>query len=338
MVASETRPVLPPGLLNGLLFFAVVVAGSGYIIVSKLNDFGAFAVTSVPVAIMIGYAALLGARLFRLRDDQSGDNLYYMGFLFTLTSLAVSLYQFSAAGSAEQIVQNFGIAIASTIAGITLRILFNQMRRDPLEVEATARMELAEASRRVKRELESAILEFGYFRRMTQQSVTDALDEAQESIGKAHREFKGELKKLAASTNSPFEAASRRSEHTLDGLNDRTIQVLDVSRQLVREGEQLAKSTAKIVGAIDSLFVKLASRQTPERIIQSELAPLIQGLTQALNTLHTSVETQAKNTEVNLEHAQSVVVAVNQLLQEIHAAEAPRLPAPRPRQVATDEP
>jgi hypothetical protein len=305
-----------------------VITGSGYIIISKLNDFGALAVTSVPVLIMIGYAVLLGARLFRLRDDQAGDNLYYMGFLFTLTSLAVSLYQFSAAGSAEQIVQNFGIAIASTIAGITLRILFNQMRRDPVEVEATARMELAEASRRVKRELESVIMEFGYFRRATQQSVTDAVDEAQESIGKAHKEFSGELKKLS----------SQRSEQALDGLNERTVQVLDVSRQLVREGEQLAKSTAKIVGAIDSLFVKLASRQTPEQIIQSELAPLIQSLTQALNSLHSSVETQAKNTEINLEHAQSVVVAVNQLLQEIHAAEAPRLPAPRPRQVATDEP
>jgi hypothetical protein len=42
-------------------------------------------------------------RAFRLRDDQSSDNRYYMGFLFTLTSLAVSLCQFSAAGSAEQI-------------------------------------------------------------------------------------------------------------------------------------------------------------------------------------------------------------------------------------------
>jgi hypothetical protein len=315
-------------MISGLLFFGVVIVGSGYIIISKLNDFGALAVTSVPVLIMVGYAVLLGARLFRLRDDQAGDNLYYMGFLFTLTSLAVSLYQFSAAGSAEQIVQNFGIAIASTIAGITLRILFNQMRRDPVEVEATARMELAEASRRVKRELESVMLEFGYFRRATQQSVTDAFDEAQESIGKAHKDFSGELKKLS----------SKRSEQTLDGLNERTVQVLDVSRQLVREGEQLAKSTAKIVGAIDSLFVKLASRQTPEQIIQSELAPLIQSLTQALNSLHSSVETQAKNTEVNLEHAQSVVTAVNQLLQEIHAAEAPRLPAPRPRQVANDEP
>jgi hypothetical protein len=101
-----------------------------------------------------------------------------MGFLFTLTSLAVSLYQFSAEGSAEQIVKNFGIAIASTIAGITLRILFNQMRRDPVEVEATARLELAEASRRVKRELDSTVLEFSYFRRMTQQSMSDALDEA----------------------------------------------------------------------------------------------------------------------------------------------------------------
>src|ERR1700761_7516824 len=234
------RLALAPGLMNGLLFFAVVVFGSGYIIFSKLHDFGAVAVTAVPVLIMIGYAVLLSAKLFRLRDDQSGDNLYYMGFLFTLTSLAVSLYQFSAAGSAEQIVQNFGIAIASTIAGITLRILFNQMRRDPVEVEATARLELAEASRRVKRELEGTTLEFNYFRRMTQQSITDALDEMKEGIGKAHQEFAGELKKVAQSTNSPFEEASKRSEQTLDGLNGRTIQVLDVSRQLVREGEQLA--------------------------------------------------------------------------------------------------
>src|ERR1700722_16726136 len=207
MAAYEFRPVLPPGLLSGLLFFGVVVLGSGYIIFSKQHDFGPVAVTMVPVLIMIGYAALLGARLFRLRDDQSGDNLYYMGFLFTLTSLAVSLYQFSAAGSAEQIVQNFGIAIASTIAGITLRIMFNQMRRDPVETEATSRLELAEASRRVKRELESSILEFGYFRRMTQQSITDAMDEVRESIGQAHEQFAGELKRLAAATRNPFEEA-----------------------------------------------------------------------------------------------------------------------------------
>ena len=46
MAAYEFKP-LPPGLLSGLLFFGVVVLGSGYIIFSKLHDFGAVAVTGV---------------------------------------------------------------------------------------------------------------------------------------------------------------------------------------------------------------------------------------------------------------------------------------------------
>jgi hypothetical protein len=324
VAANRAIPNLPPGLVNGLLFFAVVIAGSGYIIFSKLNGFGALAATAVPVLIMIGYAVLLGARLFRLRDDQSGDNLYYMGFLFTLTSLAVSLYAFSAAGSAEQIVQNFGIAIASTIAGITLRIFFNQMRRDPVEVEATARVELAEASRRVKRELENAILEFGYFRRMTQQSASDALDETRESIGAAREKLSGEIEKFVLSKGQPFEDASKRSGETLDSMNERTVQILEVSRQLVQEGEQLAKSTSSVVKAIDSLLAELGSLQTPEKAVETKLAPMLEGLTQAVESLHKSAQMQSENIDINLKHTHSVVVAVNQLLQEIRSVETAR--------------
>jgi len=339
VAAYDETPSLPPGLLNGLLFFAIVVVGSGYIIFSKLHDFGAFAVTAVPVLIMIGYAVLLGARLFRLRDDQAGDNLYYMGFLFTLTSLAVSLYQFSSAGSAEQIVQNFGIAIASTISGIALRILFNQMRRDPVEVEATARLELAEASRRVKRELESAILEFGYFRRTTQQSMGDAVDEVRESMDKVRGLFAGEVERLAAAAGQPLEATNQRSAETLDHLNERTVQILDVSRQLVQEGEQLARSTTNVVKAIDFMLAKLSALQMPDRATDGKLAPMIQSLTQAVNSLGQSTEAQAKNIETNLKHTQNAVVAIAQVLQEMRAAET-AAPAPRARgaSVATDRP
>jgi hypothetical protein len=315
---------LPPGLINGLLFFGVVAVGVGYIVISKLNDFSAVAVTAVPVLIMIGYAVLLAARPFRLRDDQSGDNLYYMGFLFTLTSLAVSLYQFSAAGSAEQIVQNFGIAIASTIAGITMRIFFNQMRRDPIEVEASARLELAEASRRVKRELESTILEFGYFRRMTQQSASDAVDEVRESIGRAREKLAGEIEKFVLTQGQPFEDASKRSSETLDSMNERTVQILEVSRQLVQEGEQLAKSTASVVKAIDSLLAELGSLRTPGTAAEDKLAPLIESLTQVVDKLNKSAETQSENIDINIRHTHSVVVAVNQLLREIRTVETTR--------------
>src|SRR5205823_5195428 len=115
----------------------------------------AVAVTSIPVAIMLLYALCVKfLPFFRLREDQAGDNLYYMGFLFTLTSLGVSLYQFRADGPAEEIVQNFGVAVGSTIAGVALRVLFNQMRLDPVDVEQSARLELAEAARRVRKELD----------------------------------------------------------------------------------------------------------------------------------------------------------------------------------------
>lgn len=329
MTLTNFTRTLPPGLGSGLLFFAVVLLGSGYIVFAKVHDFSAFNVTAVPVFIMVGYAIILGvARLFRLRDDQSGDNLYYMGFLFTLTSLAVSLYQFSSTGSAEQIVQNFGIAIASTIAGITLRILFNQMRRDPVEVEATARLELAEASRRVKRELESTILEFGYFRRMAQQSSSDALEETKELIGEAREQFILEIQKLALAAGKPLEEASKKSGESIDSLNEKMMRTLEsVSKQLAREGEHLSKSTAGIVKAIDALVSKLASLQMPDQLIEIKLAPMIQGLSRAVNTFSKSAETQAQTIDANLEQTQAIATAITQLMHEVRAAESARVAA-----------
>ncbi len=324
MAADDIKKDLPPGLLSGLLFFAIVLVGSGYIVFSKLHDFSAFFVTTVPVLIMIGYALVLGfARLFRLRDDQSGDNLYYMGFLFTLTSLAVSLYQFSAAGSAEQIVQNFGIAIASTITGITLRILFNQMRRDPVEVEATARMELAEASRRVKRELDSTVLEFAYFRRMTQQSIGDALDEMRETLGEARAQLTDEFKQFAVTAGKPIEDVSRRSGESLDNLNIRIVDTLQaVSERLAREGNALSRSTATIVLAIDSMATRLAALQTPDQVIEVKLGPMIQDLTRVIDSFNKSAETQAQVMEANLQQTLAVGAAVTRLIEDTRAAEA----------------
>jgi ElaB/YqjD/DUF883 family membrane-anchored ribosome-binding protein len=251
-----------------------------------------------------------------------------MGFLFTLTSLAVSLYQFSAERSAEQIVQNFGIAIASTIAGITLRILFNQMRRDPVEVEATARLELAEASRRVKRELDSTVLEFGYFRRMAQQSISDALDEVKETLGDASDKLAGEIKKFAVTAGKPLEDASKKSGETLDDLSERIVETLEtVSARLAYEGDQLSRSTASIVKAIEAVATKLASLQTPDQIIEIKLAPMIQGLTRAINSFSKSADTQAQTIEANLQQTQAVGAAVTRLMQEIRAAEAACTPS-----------
>lgn len=330
----RTFSKLPTGLLSGILFFTVVLIGSGYIVFAKLYALSAFLVTSVPVLIMITYAALLGiARLFRLRDDQSGDNLYYMGFLFTLTSLAVSLHQFSSERSSEQIVQNFGIAIASTITGIALRIFFNQMRRDPIEVEATARLELAEASRRVKRELDGSVLDFAYFRRACQQSISDTLAEVEELVATTKERISVQLADFAKTTNKPMEDAYKASGETISHLNQRVVDSIETTaREMSGHVESLSESTAGIATAIDALVAKLASMQTPDKIIEIKLQPMIQGLSRAINALDKSVDTQSKLVSQNTEHAQSTASTLSALAEEL------RLIAGRATQVANPGP
>lgn len=324
MAATDRTRGIPVGLLSGIVFFTVVLSGCGYIVFSKLQGFSAIYVTLVPVLFMIGYALLLGlARLFRLRDDQSGDNLYYMGFLFTLTSLAVSLYQFSTAGSPAQIVQNFGIAIASTIAGIALRIFFNQMRRDPIEVEHTARLELAQASRKVRREMESSVLEFSHFRRAAQQSIQDALDEMTAMLAEAKTRFVSQLEEFATTSSKPIEEASKRSADAIEQLNSRiSIATEALTAEIAADGSQLSKSTATVVKAIDTMVSKLVSLQTPEKIIEIKLNPMIQGLSRAVNNFDKNAERQAGAVHANLKQTQELLGAVTALLSELRDGQA----------------
>lgn len=176
MAARPDTPAGGTGFLDALVFIGFVAIGAFYILVAKSAGIPAGWVTFVPVAIMVAYAVTVRlARGLLLRDDQTGDNLYYMGFLFTLTSLGVSLAQFTVSGAAEEIVRNFGVAIATTIAGIALRLFMNQMRRDPAEIERVTRLELADAARRVRRELDSAVIEMNHFRRSVRQSAEEGV-------------------------------------------------------------------------------------------------------------------------------------------------------------------
>lgn len=272
---------------SALVFIGFVLIGCLYIILAKLGGMGQIFVTFVPVGAMLAYALLITlARGLRLRDDQSGDNLYYMGFLFTLTSLGVSLYQFSATNAAEEIVQNFGIAIASTIAGIGLRVIFNQMRRDPIEVERTMRLELAEAARRVRRELDSSVVEFGYFRRSAQQSAADSFKHVTETFETMLATFFSRLDEVAKNVAVPVEAASRRSGAAMGELSK------TIGTTLTASAENLSTETAKLSGqvgaiatALDGVTARLNAMQTPERQIEDRLEPMAQLLAQAVEQM-----------------------------------------------------
>jgi hypothetical protein len=282
---------------NVVVFMSFVAAGCAYIILAKLKGIEQLYVTFVPVGTMIAYALLISlARGLRLRDDQSGDNLYYMGFLFTLTSLGVSLYQFSATRAAEEIVQNFGIAIGSTIAGIGLRVIFNQMRRDPVEVEQRMRLELAEAARRVRRELDSSVVEFGYFRRTAQQSAADSFDHMTERFDDVVAKLLASLEEVTAKLSVPVEAAARQlGDATGEVSRSMGATLAANAAQLSTETERLSSRVGAISGALDDVVTKLQSMQTPDRVYAGQLEPLMQALARAADRIAAHSDAQTKS-------------------------------------------
>ena len=290
---------------SAAVFLVFVVAGCAYIVLAKLAGIGPFYVTFVPVGTMLAYALLIySARGLRLRDDQSGDNLYYMGFLFTLTSLGVSLYQFTAARAAEEIVQNFGIAIGSTIAGIGLRVIFNQMRRDPVEVERMMRLELAEAARRVRRELDSTVVEFGHYRRSAQQAAADSFNHVTEKFDEIVARFLASLEDTTAKLAGPLEAASRRSGDAIAEATKTIGATLGASaQQLEAETDKLSIRAGAIAIALEQVIAKLRALQTPDRVIEVRLEPVTHALTQAVNRFAAQSDGQAVTIRAVLQEA-----------------------------------
>jgi hypothetical protein len=302
--------------VGALVFISVVLAGCAYIMAAKLEGVRPAYVTFVPIAAMLAYALLITlARALRLRDDQSGDNLYYMGFLFTLTSLGVSLYQFSATHAAEEIVQNFGIAIGSTIAGIGLRVIFNQMRRDPIEVERVMRLELAESARKLRRELDSSVVEFGYFRRSAQQSAVDSLNHMTETFDQLVVKFFARLDEITKNATIPVEAASRTSGAGIAALSKTIGATLAAGvGRLSAETQKLSDQVAMIAAALDAMTVRFNAMQTPERVIEVRLEPIADLLTQAVERAIAQSESQAKAVQEALAIASSAAVSSNDLV------------------------
>ncbi len=159
-----------------MFFFTLGVAG---LIWLKLHGASQLEVTGWPATMMPLYALFaVFTKRFRLRADQIGDNCYYLGLLFTLASLSFSLYEFETGiTSAEKIITNFGIALTTTILGLFLRVFLSQFRQDPIDIEREAQLELADASSRLRSQLDTMVLEFNAYARGLRQSVEEAMQE-----------------------------------------------------------------------------------------------------------------------------------------------------------------
>lgn len=321
-------------------FVTVAMIGCVAIIAGKLANLPSLVVTGGAVVTMIVYAAILWRSIAgRVRADQAGDNLYYLGLLYTLTGLAYAIFTFRPEASSNSIVEGFGIALATTILGLMLRVFFNQVRADLVEVEERARMDLSQAALELKSELNQITVEMNHFGRQTRQSLAEAVKGIEAGMINTIKEAGAGLAKLSAKTEKNVTTAFTRLEQSTlelgaktekasDAIGTNAAAAVDFGRALELASVQI-RNFAEASGKARDIGSELAQQVEAARTTQTAMSSTsvalqaqVQQVSDLLSAMGTAIENSLSAQDERLKELQKAPTMaaeqVGRLLAELH--------------------
>lgn len=305
------------GFIDQWGFIAFAVAGFAGVVSAKWLEVETVWVAVGAIVAMFLYAIIVGrAGTGRLRADQAGDNCYYLGLIYTLASLSYAIGTFDPSNTASTIVQGFGIALATTIFGLILRVFFSQGRPDLENVEEQTRLELTEAASRLKAELNGVVRTMNDFSRQIQQSIR----EVHEASSIAVEQFTGSsvegLKSVVDAANeairgqaNDFAARSKRYSASFDTLLEKleqhgqSVENLSKSHDAIRYSAELTTQAADNVNlsvqalkasgeAAQASASEAAATSQSVRTMTEQLATSVAALEQSLKNVRDETDRQ----------------------------------------------
>lgn len=106
----------------------------------------------LPLGVMMLYIVVgLRRKKREISDEKFADTCYYLGFIFTITSIIFSLFDLPQIGTRmTAIAVRFGAAMVSTVLGLGVRVYVVSFRRDLEDAVRSAEEELIEAFGRLR--------------------------------------------------------------------------------------------------------------------------------------------------------------------------------------------
>jgi hypothetical protein len=272
----------------------VIFTAVGIAAVFFLKSVGLHPLLAAGAAVVVITAYAVLAYRQGMRPDSLGDNCYYMGFLFTLTSLAVALIALNsyAAGQRDDLLENliggFGVALFSTIWGIFLRVFFLQMRHEIADLEEQLRNELQNSASLLKDQLAAAVMDLENLRLRTSQVLDRHVEDASKG-------FAGVAEKLIEHVSNAGSAYREASE-------------------------TLAKNAARVAGEIGRLISRVDQIQVPPDLVTKQ----VEDARTRIAALANALESAAAAGGHRIEETRTSIEAIATALQGTAASTATR--------------
>lgn len=180
----------------------------------------------LPLSVMAAYI-VLGFR--RKGDDVSdekfADTCYYLGFIFTITSIIFSLLDLPQIGTRiQEIAVRFGAAMVSTVAGLAVRVYLVSFRKDAVDAVRDAEDALVEASEKFRERLMIAVDRLYEFEGQVGKAAALSVERVNQEVEKLSRDHSTRLNafflELTQENQKAFSAALEEVRSASSRLSD----------------------------------------------------------------------------------------------------------------------
>ncbi len=252
MLPRQTHAVAPKESLDRFVFIVAFLVGVVGSVVLKVYDLHPFVVAGFAATVLVGYAFLswAGGRV-RIEPEVIGDNCYYLGFLFTLASLAYTLYQMADPTinggrpvDIPDVISGFGVALSSTIAGVFLRVLMMQMRPDFVAREREVRADVNRSFLDFRKGMSGMLSQMKAY---STESVQLASERDERIRMSTEMFFKDHMEELTKSTKALSEAMERAfSEAAQNAIADISKSILENNQAQQKQMQEFLKELQKL--------------------------------------------------------------------------------------------
>ncbi|WP_051320580.1 hypothetical protein [Cupriavidus sp. amp6] len=257
---------------------------------------------AVPLLVMGAYIFLGCFRRDNdVTDDKFADTCYYLGFIFTITSIIFCLFDLPNIGTRIQdIAVRFGTAMVSTVFGLGVRVYLVSFKKDVADAIADAEDAVLDASRKFAEQLTIALERLRDFESQVDTAAKTTVERVNmqvENLSKNHAE---KLAEFFADLTTRNQDAFTQALGEVKTASQRLSNSVDGYAQGMRAN--LASIEAKVGAFTDAVTERLKTTTFPDdyfaRHLNEPLAQLKTSSTALAGGIKTSFQEVSESTVV----------------------------------------
>lgn len=231
----------------------------------------------LPLLVMSAYIALGLKRQDRdVSDEKFADSCYYLGFIFTITSIVFSLFDLPHIGERIQdIAVRFGAAMVSTVLGLAVRVYLVSFRPEASDALRDSEDAVLEAAQKFREQLVMAYEKLGDFQSQVIAATQASVEGVKLQVEKLSQDHSARMERVFIELNERNQAAVTQALSEVSAASSRMARSVDGYSESMKGSLQSLGDKVDYFG--DALTQRLQTTTFPDDYFASQLAePLAQ--------------------------------------------------------------